>query len=627
MKFLSVDFVLTFLVASGYHATASNHSFNAERVVVGTSPSIPGPSSPYREFTLTLLSPIATLDYGADVAGVPTFEVDGLSGPAQIEVKYSEQFTGLLEPFSDGPSLFVSSLANSFQLGTFNITGLGRFSSDFIQGRQRWQIIRLLTNSTVRFRSVSFNSSVGAVQTKNLPGTFQSSNPLYNQIWELGARAASLACFDAGSQESTWKVDRAGTLVSSSIPSYSGSTYNFTDYDLEFDAKIVRGGFIWSMGYNFGIRSKGGILLNLPGNYPVEFTFLNTNKTLFPPSTITLAYGVNFEGVWYRISTIVRSGYLAVSLNQTQLFNVSLSDYYEGGSSISSSGAFGFGAWQDQSTYIRNVTARDSNTTLIYQNSMTNTTTPASIAPKRDRLVWLGDFVHTKRIIDSAVDWLALYHSNSTGLLDFSLFGTAFLGPTAGSAINTASVEAFQGMASVAAAVGDTQSYNKPRELLDRRPRLRHTSGSANNTQARRALSHLPSLKLGPGYRDSTKVLSFDPSANLSPNTNGFLPVLLQQKQAAPAGFLLENLWVAMLASQSSNSGASWEYVNQQSGPGLGQFTSVRHPWGGAATYALTNYIAGIRPLSFGYGTWVVDPAYVGFALDHVTGFLLRTVI
>ncbi|KAJ6030982.1 hypothetical protein N7540_001714 [Penicillium herquei] len=749
-----------------YHTNASGSpSFNAQYVALGQS--LQKPTTPYHEFTLTWESPYATLDYGAEVAGFPTLEIANIDSPAQIEVKYSEQLSGLAEPFSDGPSLFVASLANSFRVETFNITGPGEFSSELLQGGQRWQSIRLLTHNRVGIRSVSFKSSVGAIDTDNLPGSFHSSNELYNAIWNLGARAVSLACFDAGSQKPTMKVSPQGAKVSSSVPNYSSSTYNFTEYDLEFDAKISRGGFIWSVGYNFGIRSLGGLLMNLAGNYPEEKTYLNTNKTLFPPSTITLAHGVNFvnqttlttyklasfqvpfdvqEDLWYRISTSVRSGRLAVSLNQTEVFNVSLSSYYAGGSSISTSGAFGFGAWQDQSAYIREVSARDIAGNLVYQNPMTNITAvlpeygqhenyfPTCVdGAKRDRLAWLGDFLHTTRIIGvttnrndhitgtfklllsdqlstgqlpmapslgyspdiapktfavsgiayllpdyhilalisfssymehsndtefarehwtswkAAANWLAEYRSNTTGLIDLSSFGTAFLGPTSGSAVNAASVQAFKGMASVASALGDNLSAKNWAEIAKSLQATLNTelwseeygvysiqesqpgnfslsalgfaitSGSANATQIKRALSKLPSLKLGPGYRDSSLVASSDSSANLSPNTNGFLlPALLQQKQAAPVSFLLENLWGAMVSNDSTKSGATWEYVNQKSQPGYGQFTSLSHPWGGAATYALTNYMAGIRPVSFGYKSWVVEPAYAGFQLSGV---------
>ncbi|KAJ5724977.1 uncharacterized protein N7483_006334 [Penicillium malachiteum] len=776
--------ILTLLLAGGYPVIANNQSsrhiadavhyytndsvrpsFNAQYISLGQN--IQKPTSPYHEFTLTWDSPYATLDYGAEVAGFPTFEIANIDSPAQIEVKYSEQLSGLADPFSDGPSLFVASLANSFRVETFNITSPGNLSSELLQGGQRWQSICLLTRNTVTIRSVSFKSSVGVVDTDNLPGSFHSSNELYNEIWNLGARAVSLACFDAGSQKPTMKVSRQGSKVSSSVPNYSSLSYNFTEYDLEFDAKISRGGFIWAVGYNFGIRSSGGILMNLAGNYPDETTYLNTNKTLFPPSTITLAHGVNFvnettltsyklasfqlpfdveEDVWYRISTSVRSQGLAVSLNQIQLFNVSLSSYYAGGSSISTSGAFGFGAWQDQSAYIREVSVRDTSGHFVYQNSMTNATAvlpeygqhenyfPTCVdGAKRDRLAWLGDFLHTARIIGvttnrsdhitgtfklllsdqlstgqlpmapslgyspdiaprtfavsgvayllpdyqilglisfasymeqsddtgfarehwtgwkAAVNWLAEYRSNSTGLIDFSSFGNAFLGPSSGSAVNAASVEAFKGMSTVASAVGDISSAKKWAEISKSlQASLNNelwsdeygvysiqksqpgnfslsalgfaiTSGSANATQIKLSLAKLSSLKLGPGYRDSSLVASSDSSANLSPNTNGFLlPALLQEKQAAPVAFLLENLWGAMVSNDSTKSGATWEYVNQKSQPGYGQFTSLSHPWGGAATYALTSYVAGIRPVTFGYKSWIVEPAYAGFGLGGV---------
>ncbi|PYH95280.1 hypothetical protein BO71DRAFT_209277 [Aspergillus ellipticus CBS 707.79] len=205
--------VLVFLWACGYSAAASNHVyFNPKQVLVGEELVVP--NSPDQSITLTKLSPCVTLDYGADVAGFPTFEVQNLSGPAQIEVKYSEQLTGLEEPFSDGPSLFVSSLSNSFRVETFNVTQPGNISSGFLQGGQRWQSIRLLTSNTLTLRSASIKSTVGSVDIGNLPSTFQSSSTIYNKIWALGARAVSLACFDAGSQKSTWEVSRNGALVS-----------------------------------------------------------------------------------------------------------------------------------------------------------------------------------------------------------------------------------------------------------------------------------------------------------------------------------------------------------------------------------------------------------------------------
>lgn len=763
--------LLTFaaLFACGSSAASANSTwtFNAQRLELGQHPAVP--NGHFEEFELTPTVPCATLDYGANVAGFPVFEVIRLSGPAQIEVKYSEQFSGLLEPLGDGPSLFVSSNANSFRVETFNVTQPRKLRSYLIQGGQRWQSIRLLSNSTVKFGKAAFESTVGDVDIPSLPGSFRSSNPAYDDIWSLGARAVSLSCYDAGTQTSTWQVSHEGALVSSSTPSYTALAHDFSEYDLEFDAKIVRGGFIWGAGYNFGIRSRGGILLSLAGNYPPETTFSNTNQSLFPPSTVSLGYGVSFvnqttlssyrldtfpvpfevqEGAWYRVLTIVRPGYLSVSLNQSLVFNVSLDSYSSiTGSTIPTVGSFGFGAWQDQSAYVRNVSARDTTGSVIYQNTMTDAAVvlpeygthdnyfPTCVdGAKRDRLVWLGDFVHTSRIVGvstgradhvsgtfkqlltyqlpsgqlpmapslgyapetdpatfavgglahllpdyhilglisfvsymqwsddlafardswnswvSAVDWLASYSNNSTGLIDLSRFQTAFLGPPSGSAVNTAAVSAFRGMASVAAAINDVKSYEQwtrranalakainvalwneesgvysiqasdPGNFSTAAIGFAITAGIANDTQAQRSLSHLPSLQLGPGYRDSTASNSSDPSINLSPNVNGFLlPALMQKRQVGPVRFLLDNLWGAMIANETTNSGASWEYVGQDFQPGYGQYTSLSHPWGGGATYALTEYVAGIRPVDFGYKTWVVEPAYAGLGLSWVT--------
>jgi hypothetical protein len=204
-------------------------------------------------------------------------------------------------------------------------------------------------------------------------------------------------------------------------------------------------------------------------------------------------------------------------------------------------------------------------------------------------------------------------------------------------------------MASVAAAVNDNRSYRKWTSLAKSLTKAINTvlwndeagvyalhpsdtanfsiaalgfaitSGIANDTQARRSLAQLPQVQLGPGYRDSTTANASNPSTNLSPNVNGFLlPGLMQRKQAGPARFLLDNLWGAMITNESTNSGASWEYVGQDSQPGYGQYTSLSHPWGGGATYALTQYVAGIRPVEFGYREWIVEPAYSGFGLEWV---------
>lgn len=49
--------------------------------------------------------------YGVERAGYPFFEVTSVSQAVQVEVKYSEAFIGLKEPFVNGPFIFATSLA------------------------------------------------------------------------------------------------------------------------------------------------------------------------------------------------------------------------------------------------------------------------------------------------------------------------------------------------------------------------------------------------------------------------------------------------------------------------------------------------------------------------------------
>lgn len=102
---------------------------------------------------------------------------------------------------------------------------------------------------------------------------------------------------------------------------------------------------------------------------------------------------------------------------------------------------FGFGGYQDTAAYFSNVSAYAENGTLIYSNDLTSTdvleeygVAPNSAAvcldgPKRDRLIWLGDFYHTSRIVPAStarwnqivgtLEYLAAW-ANAEGLLNIS---------------------------------------------------------------------------------------------------------------------------------------------------------------------------------------------------------------
>ncbi|KAG7375877.1 hypothetical protein PHYPSEUDO_014953 [Phytophthora pseudosyringae] len=239
----------------------------------------------------------------------------------------------------------------------------------------------------------------------------------------------------------------------------------------------------------------------------------------------------------------------------------------------------------------------------------------------------------------NATAWLVSCQG-SDGLIDVTKYVAVFLGSGTGTAVNAAAVQCLERMAKVAQAVGDEDSSNQwidvaasiksaVNELLWNDTLGNYavdastsevygvsaiafaiTSGVANKTQADLCVKSLANLRQGPGYLDTSDT---DNTTKISPNTNGFLlEALLQTGHTDEAAFLLDNLWDAMISNEKFRSGASWEYVSQSLEPGLEEFTSLSHPWGGAPTYVFTNYVAGIRPEEFGFRRWIVNPFVTG---------------
>lgn len=695
---------------------------------------------------------VVTLDYGREVAGYPYFEISNVKGPVQIEVKYTEQFDGLNHVWADGPYYFTNGLSNSFRVETFNITKPGKLESYFVQGGQRWQSIKLLTKGHITLTEVGFVPTIDHINPDNLPSTFSCSNPTYNEIWKLGANAVAAACFDANSQPSTWEVTEEGAYTRGQKPGPGVNGMDWTDYTMTFSSKIVRGGTGWSVSQPI---SGTGLLLLLVSNLPEETTFVNTNKTLTPPNSIVVASGWGFvnqttldsqlvgsfpisidikEGVWYKISTTLLSGsQLSIDIDGATVLNISLTDY---GVSALSAGGWGFGPYQDQSALVKDVTVHASNGTLLYENDMLsssilseygvrqNTEALCMDGAKRDRLVWLGDFFHTSKILTSStsrwdyvrgtLDYLLStqlsnglvsiapqmgYNTSSLkevlysyyGLNDYQILGVlsftgyfqrsgdliwargvwssiqkqiswilgeidsntqlvsfgGFLGDAKGTAISAALVQALNEAAVVADALVDTKSAQSYRDTATEISKainellwnnelgiyVRSTSsntsfgvvdiafaissGVASDERAASSLARLADLKLTPGYKDISTTDAA--SADISPNTNGFLlAAAMEVNDTVIAKYLLDNLWTAMTNDEYST-GASWEYVAQDLSPGLSLFTSQSHPWSGAPTYVLTEHVAGIRAATPGHKTWIVQPAILGFDLNWAT--------
>lgn len=406
---------------------------------IGSAPQIDNLTPYSGNIQLSSSNPLITLDYGSEVLGTPVLKITTVSGPTQIELKFTEEFSGLNNEYGDGPWTFSNGLSNTFRTETFNISEPGSIQSFFLQGGFRWQSIQLLTNTSVTFSTIGVLAEKVIVPSTKLPGSFSSSNDLYTGIWGLGGKAVQAACVDNGTLKSTWQITRDGALIRGQETAQSVNGISYSNYTMSFMTKIVRGGTGWRVASPMVPYAPYFILTS---NYPSESTFINTDRDLVPPNQLTVGYGWNIvnqstldsgpishypvslpilENEWYEISTTILPEGYQISINNTTITTISYAEaleyqLFQFSLSSVTQGTWGFGPFQDQIAYIKDVLVTSSNGTLLYENPMTtkdvlieygvntNTESICLDGSKRDRLVWIGDFVHTARTIASSTN-------------------------------------------------------------------------------------------------------------------------------------------------------------------------------------------------------------------------------
>ncbi len=676
---------------------------------------------------------------------------------------------------------------NSFRTETFNISKTGRTESFFIQGGQRWQSITLLTNCSLTLSGVGFRPSNTIKPVDSLPGAFNASDAKYHPVWSLGARSVQAACLEPGTQPSTWEVTSDGAFIRGQYPAQSALGKDFGNYTLTFSTKVVRGGTGWKVAG--AMSTSYGPYFLLTSNGP---TYANTNSTLMPKNTLVAGFGFTFvnqtilesgpvryydlpssltisDDEWYRVTTAINStGYL-ISVNDTQVafvdsaFNVPhiLSGW---GINDTTDGTFSFGPYLDQAAYVKDVEVKAQNGSVIYTNSMTTNEVykEYSIATndrkvcldgaKRDRVVWIGDFSHTGRIlaassgrfdyvesmIELEFDWqyppgpayglvpiqsfmgagakyreafypsqfgeddyqhffllvltdyykltndkaLLSKHWNGTKLLVQTLTNR-YVDPVSGLLARPGSfwftAQGFQNATAPTAlfAVGLNQLAEVATQLNDSATADSYTSlsaklasainhqlwsdelgayalcldglnetsllanafsiraGIANTTQATRGIQKLSDLFYKIGYKDSSAIPNGN-TTQLSPNIQGFLleSLFLAHTQLNVSADvvvpvikdLLDFYWPKMVNQNQYSTGCPWEYVYPDGSPGIGIFTSLCHPWGGAPTYIFNDFVLGVRreldQKSNSY-QWVFDPVWEiveGLGLEWANG-------
>jgi len=670
--------------------------------------------------------------------------------------------------------LYTNGLSNSFRTETFTFTEPGQIQSFFIQGSQRWQTVSLVTNTSVTISGVGFQPSVNILPANCLAGSFTASNSNYNDVWNLGARAVQASCFPAKSQPSTWEAFDNGSLIRGQYPGFSADGLAYSDYTMTFSTNIIRGGPGWRVaasansGYGayFVLTSATNPLLNtsetgiLPANTLIAgYGFSIVNEAILssaPPQYYKMPFTI-LENEWYSIETILMSTGYNISINGTPVASISNTNFLPyvntaWGNALTTEGTWGFGPFLDQAAYFADVKVVSNTGDMLYSNSFTTTEVnfeEYGIATngydfcvdgaKRDREVWIGDFVHTARelaastggynfiqsMIEFELSWqlttgpgadlvpiqqsmgdgfafrevyyplqysetdyqffflltigdyyaltsdsslLSPYWNNIQSLVDTLI--TRYLDPYSGlMANNDASWFTAQGtqnatapsalfviamnqLVHVANALDDATTAAKyasiasdlslainnllwsptlgayemslelPTDIALLATAYTIRGGIANTTQATSSIESLSQLFYEVGYKDSSVIIN-NPTTQLSPNVQGFLLeslFLAVTKLNVTASVvvpvisnLLDVYWPLMSNQNAYSTGGPWEYMYPDGSPGIGIFTSLCHPWGGAPTYVLTDYVLGVRPefneTTGTYG-WVFDPVW-----------------
>lgn len=674
----------------------------------------------------------------------------------------------------------MNGLMNSFRVETFNLTKTGRTDSFFLQGGQRWQSITLLKGSQVTIQKIGMKPLVeisadpATASHDIMPGAFSSSSDMYGKVWDLGARVVQAACFSKGSNPSTWEMTEDGAYIRGQFPAVSGKGGGpeFDKYTMEFDTKITSGGTGWRMAGGASNNGYGAYFV-LTSTEPelettavtplerntltVNFGFSLTDQQILPSSPdVTSSVSVPVHnGKWYHIKTAIDDTNYTVSINGTVVATIAHSQFNSWnndawGSGSVTKGSFGFGPWINQAAYFKNVRVTSTSSgEELYSNELTskdilgeyrvspNEYSVCLDGAKRDRVIWIGDYAHTSRIIASTTgrfdilksmidmqfawqlksgegagltpmqpflgassEFAPVYYPTQYGETDYHFFFMLVLGDylaetgdidtlkqywddtkvfvdtlvktyldassnlmvkgnwfTAqgqdqATAPNALFVLGLKGLINVATALGDTATvtswtklsndisdainsklWNSDLGAYSLSVGANDTSailataftirgGIANTEKATKSIARLPDSFLKIGYKDNSGA-SNDATTQLSPNTQGFLLESLFEANlkynvsaddVVPAiRNLAEQFWSKMVTEDQFYTGTSWEYLYQDGSPGIGLFTSLGHPWGGAPTYIYTGYILGLRTewneTNKSY-QWIADPAY-----------------
>ena len=500
------------------------------------------------------------LDYGKDVGGLPYFVVTAAAGGPDLHVSYSEGGLYADQPTGDtNPTTGIPRPGEDpHRYDDYTVAGPGVFSASLIQGGERYERISLTSPGTVTLRGVGIRFMSYDATPEKYQGWFLSSDDTLNRIWYAGAYTTQLnmippASPDGGPAPVIFDGAKRDRLV------WVG--------DITQDVPTIAD----SLGSNGAPYVTGSLAIfgaNPPGS-------------LFgaPPAPPGEIGGVGFPtGNTYRYS-----------VSYSMYFVSDIGSYFE------HSGDLGF--VRKEWPAIQGELAFNAS----YVDPATGLLTVGGGSP--DGLDWdLYDGIKTGAV----TEFNALYYHD--------LMLSAEMARALG---DTGQANTYASQAAALRRALNANLYNRATGVYDISTQKRGSIaqdgnvaavlyGVADPDRAAEVLSKLKQLWIATGSEPFSSDTGY--STLVSPFISSFdVQARFASGDTSDAYALVRRVWGQMVTPGDQYTGAFWENYTPSGAVSNGSI-SLAHGWSSGPTSALSEYTLGIRPLTPGYGSWIVAP-------------------
>ena len=353
--------------------------------------------------TLTYVSggtaPTIVYDYGKEVGGVPYFYVSSESGSPTLQAGYSESSL-YISPTGDGSTPWAEGDPKRYD--DYTVTGAGTITNQYVQGGERYEEITLTTPGTVTLSGIGVNYIADRTQASALSGYFDSSNSELNQIWYDSEYTDQLDSVPAESLPGVWSVT-GGVLQADGSSTGDGvglldSGSSWGNYTVSFETQIIdnqAGWFVRGQDYGDGYAFILNDSTDTSGTPNTLQEWDVSDGTYTSMGSVALSSSL-LADTWHTVSTTVSGSTLTVSLDGTQLTQLTNTSY--------ATGTVGFREYSGEEADFEDLTVTSSAGTTLFSNALSSSSALSDFSvpgvneyasmidgAKRDRAIWSGD--------------------------------------------------------------------------------------------------------------------------------------------------------------------------------------------------------------------------------------------